>query len=153
MQYGTGRARTLLGTELHSTRPAASAGRGINRMQSSKSNSTPRRVGLFIAKSVNGIELGSTRSRIEPGSETHKHGKAERRQHQPPRNGRKFNRIEILAVQINVGAIGERAAQQPAKDHAEYSAQQTHDARFPKANQRQKKKWAAIWKHPEERMR
>src|ERR1700730_10034118 len=96
MQYGTARARILLGTELHSTRPLASAGRGINTIQNSKTNSTPRRATLFIAESVNGIELGSTRSRIEPSSETHKHGKAERRQHQPPRNGRKVNRIEIL---------------------------------------------------------
>ena len=107
MQYGTGRARILLGMELHSTRPAASVGLGINRMQSSKSNSTHRRADLFIAESVNRIELGSTGSRIEPGSETHKHGKAERRQHQPPWNGRELNRIEILAMQINVGAVGD----------------------------------------------
>src|ERR1700693_4448074 len=99
MQYGTRRARILLGMELHSTRPAARVGRGINSMQINRNNSTLRSAGLLIAKSVNGIELGSTGSRIEPGSETHKHGKAERGQHQPPWNGRQLNRIEILAVQ------------------------------------------------------
>src|ERR1700676_4148100 len=104
--------------ELHSTRPAASVGRGINRTQTSKNNSTHRPGHLFIAESVNWIELGSTRSRIEPSSQTHKHRKNERGQYQPPRNRRKFNRIEILPVQINVGAIRDGTAQQPAKGHA-----------------------------------
>src|SRR4029077_2858858 len=76
MQYGTGRARILLGMELHSTRPAARVGRGINSIHISRNNSTYRSVALFITERVNRIELGSTRSRIEPGNETHKHGKA-----------------------------------------------------------------------------
>src|ERR1700688_568026 len=118
--------------ELHSTRPDACVGRGMDRMQSSMNNSTHRRPSLFIAESVNRIELGCTGSRIKPGSETHKHRKHKRSQHQPPRHRRKFNRIEILAMQINVRAVSDGATEQPAKSYAKYSAQQAHDPGFDK---------------------
>src|ERR1035438_4308505 len=71
-QKETGRARILLGMELHSTRPVASRGLEMQRRKMSERKWRNGRVGLLIAESVDGIELGGTRSRIEARGETHK---------------------------------------------------------------------------------
>ena len=61
---------------------------------------------LLIAKGVDGVELGGTGSRIEAGGEADKNGEDDRGKHQPPGDGRKFDGIEILALEVDVGAKG-----------------------------------------------
>ena len=87
---------------------------------------------LLIAEGVDGIELGGTRSRIEAGGETDKDGESDGGENEPPGNGRELDGIEILPLEIDVGAEGERAAEQPAEEHAENSAEKTHHAGFDK---------------------
>ncbi len=83
---------------------------------------------LLIAESVDGVELGGTRSRIEAGGETDKDGEDERGENEPPGNRREFDGIEILAGEINVGAESDGAAEQPAEEDAEDAAEKAHHA-------------------------
>src|SRR5450432_782728 len=124
------RARILLGMELHSTRPLAAKQPGIAASNANVSKRTNARTYLFIAQGFDGIEFSGARSRIEAGGKTDKHGKSEGGEHQPHGHGRKLNGIEILAVEIKIGSKSECAAKQPAEEHAENSAEETHHAGF-----------------------
>ena len=86
--------------------------------------------GLFITEGVDGVELGGTRSRIEAGSETDKDGKDEGADDEPPGDGREFDGVEILAGEIDVGAEGDGAAEEPAEEYAENAAEEAHHAGF-----------------------
>src|SRR6516165_8901897 len=101
------RARILLWTLLHSTRPvAARATAGIISSIARMS----RRITLFIAQRVNRIELCRTRSRIESSRQADKHAKHQGRKYQPPGNGGKFDRIQVLPLQVEIGSHGNRAS-------------------------------------------
>jgi hypothetical protein len=82
---------------------------------------------LLIAEGVNGIELGGTRSRIKASGKTDKNGEGNGGKNEPPRDGRKFDGIKILAFEIDVGAEGESATDEPAEQNAENSAEETHN--------------------------
>lgn len=77
---------------------------------------------LLIAEGVDGVELGGTRSRIEAGGETDKDSDKKRGEGEPPRNGSELDGIEILPLEIGVGAEGDGVAEEPAEEHAENSA-------------------------------
>ena len=66
---------------------------------------------LLVAEGVDGVELGGTRSRIEAGGETDTDGEDERAEDEPPGDGREFDGIEILALEIDVGAERDGAAE------------------------------------------
>src|SRR5580692_7874066 len=104
--------------ELHSTRPVANSELGKQQSQMSRRKRRNADANLLIAQGIDRIELGGTRSRIEASRETHKDSKDKRRQHKPPGHGRELDGIEILAVEINVGAVRERPAQEPPEQHA-----------------------------------
>src|SRR5271170_3949551 len=76
---------------------------------------------LFIAQRINGIELGGTRSRIKSSDKAHKHRESQRTEYQPPRNGGKLDRIQILPLKINVRSKRNRTAKQPAEKHSKNS--------------------------------
>jgi len=85
---------------------------------------------LLIAEGVDGVELGGTRSRIEAGGKTDKDGEEEGAENEPQGDGREFDGIEILALEIDVGAEGDSAAEKPAEEDAEDAAEETHHTGF-----------------------
>ena len=66
---------------------------------------------LLIAEGVDGVELGGTRSRIEASTEADKNRKEQRKNHEPPRHRRKFDGIEALSLEIEVGSEGDCATE------------------------------------------
>src|SRR6266849_4168264 len=86
--------------------------------------------GLLIAEGVDGVEFGGTGSRIEAGGETGKDGEDEGADEQPQGDGRKFDGVEILTREIDVGAESDGAAEKPAEEDAEDAAEKAHYSSF-----------------------
>lgn len=87
---------------------------------------------LFITEGVDGVELGSTRSRIEAGGEADKDGEGDGGENEPPGYGRKFDGIQILALEIDVCTERKCAADAPAEKYARDATEETHYAGFNK---------------------
>src|SRR6516164_4489120 len=125
MQYGTLRARILLGRELHSTLPSAAKARG---QDPSSASSAPPTQALFVTKRINRIESCGTRSRIKSRRQTDKNCKDNPSHNQPPRNRRQFDRIQRLPLQISIRAEGNRSAEGPAEQHSQDPTEQSQNA-------------------------
>src|SRR5258708_1823362 len=96
-QEATGWPRTLLGAERHSARTAARSVWGTT-MQPRSRAAAAARLNLFIAKGLDGVEVGGASCGIESGGEAHDNGKRNRAQDEPPGNGKHVSWGQILAL-------------------------------------------------------
>src|SRR5215472_5067996 len=87
---------------------------------------------LLVAECLDRIEARGARGGIKSCGKADENSKTDSKKDEPPGNGRNVDPGKILAMQVEIGAESERAADEPAEKRSKHAAEKAHDTGFDK---------------------
>src|SRR5439155_20339459 len=86
----------------------------------------------ILAKGLDRIEARGAQGGIKSCGKTDENCKTDSKKDEPPGDGRNVDAGKILAMQVEIGAESERAADEPAEKRSKHAAEKAHDTGFHK---------------------
>src|SRR2546429_308847 len=89
---------------------------------------------LLVAKGLDRIEARGAQGGIKSCGKTGENCKTDSKKDEPPGDGRNVDAGKILAMQVEIGAESERAADEPAEKRSKHAAEKAQDRKSTRLN-------------------